>query len=209
MAASLAERVEMRPATAADLPDISRIMNYPPEPPMATLLGSDRANRLGELFVLSGASIALGSSTVAVLDGAVVGVLDCGSQHGVRLTAWRLLRMLPHMLFILGPVAPRALYGMWLRQRVQFQPQTHAFPIGELYVDEAVRNRGIGGRLLRRAEDLAHRSRASRMCLETGITNPALRLYKRHGYAVVATKTDAGYERMTGSPGRVLMSKDI
>ncbi len=206
---ALAERVQLRAATPADLAAISRIMNYPPEPPMATLLGPDRASRLGQIFVLGGASIALDSTTVAVLDGTVAGVLDCGSQYGVRLTAWRLLRMLPQMLLILGPVTPRALYGMWLRQRVQFEPQPDAFAIGELYVDEALRNHGIGGRLLQHAEDLAHRSRASRMCLETGITNPALRLYERHGYAVIKTKANAGYERMTGSPGRVLMSKDI
>ena len=209
MAAPFAERVEMRPATAADLPDISRIMNYPPEPPMAMLLGSKRARRLGELFVLSGASIALESTTVAILDGAVVGVLDCGSQYGVRLTAGRLLRMLPQMLFILGLVTPRALHGMWLRQRLQFDAQPDAFAISELYVDEALRNRGIGGRLLRHADELARRQRASRICLETGITNPALRLYERHGYTVLAKKTSTGYKRMTGSPGRVLMSKDI
>jgi len=80
MAAPFAERVEMRPATAADVPGIARIMNYPPEPPMAVLLGSARASRLAELFVLSGASIAPESTTVAILDRAVVGVLDWTSQ---------------------------------------------------------------------------------------------------------------------------------
>ena len=209
MAPLLAERVEMRAATPSDLADISRIMNYPPEPPMATLLGGDRASRLGELFVRNGASIALAHTTVAVLDDAVVGVLDCGSQYGVRLTAGRLLRMLPHILVILGPVTPRAVYGMWLRQRVQFEGQPDAFPIAELYVDVVLRNHGIGGRLLQHAEALAHRSGASRICLETGITNPARRLYERHGYRVVATKADTRYQRLTGSPGRVLMSKDI
>ena len=209
MTASMAERIEMRAATTADLADISRIMYYPPEPPMAELLGTDRASRLGDLFVRNGASIALDSTTVAILDGKLAGVLDCGSQYGVRLTAGKLLRMLPQVLFILGRRIPRALYGTWLRQRVQFEAQPESFPIGELYVDEALRNHGIGGRLLRHAQDLARRKGASHMCLETGITNPALRLYKRNGYTVAATKRDAGYERMTGSPGRVLMSKDI
>ncbi len=205
----MTERVEMRTATKADLRDISRIMNYPPEPPMATLLGSDRASRLGDLLVRNGASIALARTTVATVDDAVAGVMDCGSQYGVRVTAGLLLRLLPRILFILGPVTPRAVYGMWVRQRVQFEAQPDAFAIAELYVDETLRNRGIGGRLLRHAEDLARRQGASRMCLETGITNPARRLYERHGYAVVATKKDAGYERMTGSPGRILMSKHI
>jgi ribosomal protein S18 acetylase RimI-like enzyme len=209
MAASLAEGAEIRAATPADLADIARIMNYPPEPPMATLLGSGRSSRLGELFALNGASITLAHTTVAVVDGAVAGVLECGIQYGAGLTTGRLLRLLPRVIFILGPVTPRALYGTWLRQKVQFAPQPDAYVVGELYVDEALRNRGIGGRLLRYAEDLARACGSSRMCLETGITNPALRLYERHGYKVVATKRDAGYERMTGSPGRVLMSKDI
>lgn len=209
MAAPLANQIQLRQATAADLPAISRIMNYPPEPPMATLLGSDRASRLGDLLVRSGATIALRATTVAVLDGAVVGVLDCGSQYGVRLSAGRLLRMLPQAFAILGPRLPRAVHGLWLRRRVQFEAQPGSFPIGELYVDEAMRNRGIGGRLIRHAEDLARRNAASRLCVETGIDNPALRLYERHGYTVVASKTDAGYKRLTGSPGRVLRSKDI
>jgi GNAT superfamily N-acetyltransferase len=99
--------------------------------------------------------------------------------------------------------------GMWARQRVQFEAQRDAFPIGELNVDEALRNRGIGGKLLQHAEGLAHSHGSSLMCLETGITNPARHLYERHGYALVATKADAEYERLTGSPGRILMSKQI
>jgi len=47
------------------------------------------------------------------------------------------------------------------------------------------------------------------MCIETGITNPARRLYERHGYVVVATKTDPRYERLTGSPGRIQMTKMV
>jgi ribosomal protein S18 acetylase RimI-like enzyme len=47
------------------------------------------------------------------------------------------------------------------------------------------------------------------MCIETGVTNPARRLYERHGFRVIETKTDARYERLTRSPGRILMTKDI
>ena len=50
---------------------------------------------------------------------------------------------------------------------------------------------------------------ARKMTIETGIWNPARHLYERCGYGLVATKEDRAYERMTGSPGRVLMSKDI
>jgi GNAT superfamily N-acetyltransferase len=205
----LAHRAALRPAAAADIGDISRIMNYPPEPPTAALFGRDRASRLGDLLVREGVSISLAHTTVAVLDGAVVGVMECGSQHSMRMTAARLLRLITRMLVILGPVAPRALRGLWLRQQVQFEPLPDAFGVAELYVAELLRNHGVGGLLLQHAEDLARHGGSSRMCLETGITNPARHLYERFGYVVVATKANAGYERMTGSPGRVLMVKDL
>jgi ribosomal protein S18 acetylase RimI-like enzyme len=205
----LGDDVVLRPATAADLGAISRVMNHPPEPPSATLLGSRRASRVGDLLVSAGVSISLPHTTVAVLGGRVVGVMDCGSQYGVRASAASFIRLLPRMLFVLGPAVPRALYGMVLRQRLQFDPVAGAFAIAELYVDEVLRNRGIGGVLLRHGEELARRVGTPRMCLETGVTNPARRLYERNGYRVVATKTDTRYERMTGSPGRVLMTKEL
>jgi hypothetical protein len=111
MEPSLAERVALRAATPVDFGDISRIMNYTPEPPMATLLGSDRASRLGELLVRNGASIVLARTTVATLDGAVAGVLGLREPVGVRLTAGLILRLIPRALFILGPVTPRAVHG--------------------------------------------------------------------------------------------------
>jgi ribosomal protein S18 acetylase RimI-like enzyme len=43
------------------------------------------------------------------------------------------------------------------------------------------------------------------MSLATTIGNPAQRLYERHGFEVTERRTDAGYERMTGRAGRVLM----
>ena len=208
MAESLPNKVEIRPATPADLSAISRIMNYPPEPPMATILGAERASRLRDIFVRAGISLKLDHSVVAVLDGAVAGVMECGGRSGPSTGASSYLRLLPRILLVLGPVTPRAVRGFWLRRRLQFEPIPDAFAIGELYVDEAMRNRGIGGRLLSHADDLAH-GKWSRMCIETGITNPARRLYERHGFEVIETKTDARYERLTGSPGRILMTKDV
>lgn len=209
MATSVASQVEVRAATPSDLAAISRIMNHPPEPPLATLLGADRASRLGDLLVRAGITITLADTVVAVLEGDVVGVMDCGGESRMTTTAGQVLRLLPRLLLIVGPIAPRALYGMWLRQQVQFEPVAEAFPVAELYVDEGLRSRGIGGRLLEHAADRAHRSGAPRMSIETGITNPARRLYERHGYETRATKADARYDRLTGSPGRVLMVKEF
>jgi len=208
MRESTADELEIRAATRADIGVISRIMNYPPEPPMAAMLGASRAGRLGDIFVRAGISLKLHHSVVAVLNGAVAGVMECGGRTGPATNASSYLRLLPRVLPALGPVTPRAVYGFWLRRRLQFDPVPDAFAIGELYVDEAMRNRGIGGRLLEHADGIA-RGNWSRMCIETGVTNPARRLYERHGFKVIETKTDAAYERLTGSPGRILMTKGI
>ncbi len=47
------------------------------------------------------------------------------------------------------------------------------------------------------------------MSLITTTTNPARRLYERHGYRVVETRADAAYERYTGIAGRYLMVKEL
>ena len=204
----MADPLKIRAATRADIGVISRIMNYPPEPPMATMLGAERASRLGDILVRAGVNLKLENAVVAIVDGKVAGVMECGGSSGPVTGASSYLRLLPRILLALGPVTPRAVRGFWLRRRLQFEPIPDAFAIGELYVDEAMRNRGIGGRLLEHADGIA-RGNWSCMCIETGVTNPARRLYERHGFEVIETKTDSAYERLTGSPGRILMTKDV
>jgi ribosomal protein S18 acetylase RimI-like enzyme len=208
MSESLADEVEIRKAARADLDSISRIMNYPPEPPLATMLGVRRASRLGDILVKAGINIRLEDSVVATAGGKTVGVMECGGRSAPGAGTGSYLRILPQILLALGPALPRAAYGFWLRGCVAFEPVPGAFAVVELYVDEGMRNRGIGGRLLNYAEDQA-RGRWPRMCIETGATNPAQRLYERHGFSVIETKTDAHYERLTGSPGRILMIKEL
>jgi ribosomal protein S18 acetylase RimI-like enzyme len=209
MATSVVGQVVLRAATPDDIAVISRIINVPPEPPLAHAIGPDRATRLGDLFVREGVTIAIPDTTVAVLDGEVVGVMDCGGGSTVELATGQALRMLPRILGIVWPVLPLALRSFWVRRYVKFDPVPEAFQVAELYVDERQRNRGIGGRLLEHAESLARERCAPRMSIETGITNPARRLFQRHGYAVIATKADPRYEHVTGSPGRILMVREL
>ena len=204
----LLSEVEIRAANRADLPTISRIMNYPPERPLATMLGAERASRLGDILVRAGINLSLQDSVVAIVEGKVAGVMECGGRAVPGAGASSYLRLLPQIVPALGLALPRGAYGFWLRSRVAFDPLPVVFAVAELYVDEALRGRGIGGRLLDHADALA-RGNWSRMCIETGATNPARRLYERHGFQVIETKTDARYERLTGSPGRILMTKDI
>jgi GNAT superfamily N-acetyltransferase len=200
--------VEIRAAKRSDIGVISRIMNDPPEPPLATMVGSNRATRLGDILVRAGINLKLENAFVAVTDGKVAGVMECGGRSGPGAGAGALFKLLPQIVPALGTALPRAAYGMWLQRRVGFERVKDAFAVVELYVDEAMRGRGIGGKLLDHAEELA-RGSWKRMCIETGIANPARRLYERHGFRVVQTKLDPDYKRLTGSPGRILMVKDI
>lgn len=204
------DQLLVRPASASDIDAISRIMNRPPEPPSAAALGPELASRLGDLLVRAGINLSLPRAAVAVLGEEVVGVIDAGPSqsrvHGVA----DMGRLLARALVIIGPVQfPRVVYAFYLQRRVQFGQLPGVFQVDQLYVDEGFRNRGIGGRLLAHADDLARAARFSRMCIETGINNPARRLYERHGYRVALTKVDARYERLTLSPGRVQMLKDL
>jgi GNAT superfamily N-acetyltransferase len=203
------ENVQIRAAEHADIAAITRIMNYPPEPPFATMLGSKRASRLGDILVRAGINLKLEDSFVAVVEDGVAGVLECGGRSGPGAGVGDFVKLLPQIVPALGTAFPRAVRGMWAQRRVSFAAPRDAFAVVELYVDEALRGRGIGGKLLDFAEEQARNGGWKRMCIETGATNPARRLYERHGFDVIETKTDTAYERLTGSPGRILMVKEI
>jgi ribosomal protein S18 acetylase RimI-like enzyme len=198
----------LRPAKTSDLDAIARIMNYPPDPPFQRILGASTASQIGVLFVLAGITIRLSHTTVACTDGDVVGVMECGRQDPMKLglSHWSVLMRAVRIIGL--PRLPRAIRGFYLRRRVSFDDLPGAFAISELYVDEQRRNQGIGGRLLREAEEMAATQGVTEICLETGIDNPARRLYERNGFVVTATKSNRAYERISGSPGRILMVKE-
>lgn len=144
---------------------------------------------------------------MADLDGETVGVLQAGgnlSEFGLSLRdIWLALR-------ILGPVRlitriPR----LAARSRVQPARVPGAYHIAEIDVDPEHRGKGIGGALLDRAEAQAREQGFEQMSLTTTTSNPARRLYERHGFYVAETLTDAAYERYTGIEGRYLMLKDL
>jgi ribosomal protein S18 acetylase RimI-like enzyme len=201
----------IRPATLADLEGIAHAMYDPPEPPFTAIFGDvQRAGRIGRLLLRHGLEVSLRHTVVVAASGVeVAGMMESGEAHVAPVRPGAVVRLLTAALPVIGPAGVvRALRALWLRRRVSFEPG-HDFAVQSLYVAEEMRNRGIGARLLDHAEHVARERGEPRMRIETGTTNPARRLYQRCGYRVVETKTDAEYERLTGSPGRVKMMKEL
>ena len=95
------------------------------------------------------------------------------------------------------------------RARVDLSAPPGGVHLVELQVHPHRRGGGVGGRLLDAVEDRARADRAPHLSLTTGATNPARRLYERHGFVLRGERSDARYERLTGIPGRVLLVKDL
>lgn len=203
------EGLTVRSAIAADARRIAEIISGEPGDQATGIAGSKAgARRFGmALIMMPGSFQGWQRSVVAELDGDVAGVIQAGEGAGdFRVTprvAWIALRTL-------GPVqVARAVYRMRAVSRIDAPAPHGAYHIAELHVDPALRNKGIGGALLDYAEAEARAGGRKQMSLSTTVTNPARRLYERHGYRVAVTMTDPAYERYTGIPGRVLMVKDL
>ena len=95
------------------------------------------------------------------------------------------------------------------RSQVELQAPPGGVHLVELQVSPEHRNRRVGAFLLREVDDYAIAQRAAHISLTTATDNPARRLYERSGYRIVDQKTNARYERLTGSAGRVLMVKPV
>jgi ribosomal protein S18 acetylase RimI-like enzyme len=98
-----------------------------------------------------------------------------------------------------------------LRTQDRVTPTTPhgAFVISDIHVVPEFRGLGIGTALLGRAEQRACRLGSRRCALHTLATNPARRLYERHGYSVAIETTDARFEQLTGVTGKILYVKDL
>jgi ribosomal protein S18 acetylase RimI-like enzyme len=201
--------LKFRKATAADTERIAEIIHGEPGQEAVRMCGSvDRARAMGyELVRTPGSAQGWDRSVVGELDSEVVVVLQAGQQvGGIRVTP----RLALQAIRILGPLdAIRLLPKIRAQSRVNPKGPADAYYIAELHVHPHHRNRGIGGAALDYAEAEARQGGCAQMALIVTMVNPACRLYERHGFRIVETRTDPAYERYTGIPGRHLMVKEL
>ncbi len=198
-----------RKATRNDIERIAEIIHGEPGAETVGMCGSvERARAMGYALVrIAGSAQGWDRSVVGELDGEVVVVLQAGSQlGGVKVTPSLALQAIR----ILGPFGAIGLLPKIRAQsRVNTKGPTDAYYVSELHVHPHHRNRGFGGAALDYAEAEARQRGHSQMALIVTATNPARRLYERHGFRIVETRTDPAYERYTGIPGRHLMVKEL
>lgn len=206
----MTDQLRMRKAEARDSDALADLVLGSPDQEMTRvamqLYGIREIDRVRSLFrLLWRAGENWRQSYVAESDGRMVGVLQVGSS-GVRVTP----RLVLSALRVLGPAGMvRALRAMRLNGRVSPKKEAGSFIISELHVAPEARGQGLGSQMLDFAERLASDRGAPAIALHTLTTNPARRLYERHGFVVTATAEDATFERLTGASGNVLMVRRL
>ncbi len=199
----------IRPARESDSERIAQVIFADPPQESVWMTGSKRrAAALGRVMVRLGGDMGWKNTVVAEIDGRVIGVLQpaIGGDGGVEVSP----RLALQTLRIVGPFSIFGLLQrMKVRERLNFTRPEGSYHVAELHVDAAYRGQGVGGALLDHAEQEARQAGHAAMSLVTATSNPARRLYERHGFAVVATKTDPEYERGVGAEGRILMVKRL
>ena len=202
------EGLTFRKATAEDTERIAELISGEPGQEAIAIAGCvEAARELGMAYVrLPDSPQGWQRSVVGELDGEVVAVLQAGPP-GDEFKLTPKLALLA--LRVLGVSALTALPRERARMRVQVAPPRDSYYIAELDVEPGYRNRGIGGSALDYAEAEARGDGYPRMSLTTTTVNPARRLYERHGFRVVETRTDRRYEKYTGIAGRHLMVKEL
>ena len=202
------EGLTFRKATPGDTERIADIMHGEPGPEAVAIAGCVEAARafgVG-LVRLPNSPYGWQCSSVAEAEGRVVGVLQtAASSTEIQVTPR--LALLALRTFGVGIIS--VLPRLRARQRVALSPPGETYHISELHVDPRLRGQGIGGALLDFAEQEARAAGFTQMSLATTTSNPARRLYERHSFRVVETRSDRAYERYTGIAGRLLMVKEL
>ena len=205
--------LSFRPATGADSDLLADVVFG--EPGQETtrvamrLYGLTDAEKARELFrLLWGAAESWKLSELVLFDGEVAGVLATGgsSSSSTRVTPGFVVAAVRNF----GPFTLLRMSGrLRIQRRVTPEKPDGACVISEIHVKPEFRGQGLGQAMLAHAEERALAQGFGLMALHTLTTNPARTLYERFGFEIVAERTDAEFERLTGASGNVLFVKRI
>jgi ribosomal protein S18 acetylase RimI-like enzyme len=203
----VADRIELRRGGVDDVDALVAIQLRSPSREAVAMAGSAAAAERFQSLLLA-RELAEGTADVLVLqvDGVPAGFAQLSTGGDVP----PLRTVARCAVQAMGPGG--ALAAGWrslARAAVDLKASDAGIHLVELQVDPDRRNEGLGGRLLAEVERVARGRGASTLSLTTQIDNPARRLYERNGFRVEAEKRHRRYEALTGSPGRVLMVKDL
>jgi ribosomal protein S18 acetylase RimI-like enzyme len=203
----MAGAISYRRAGVDDVDALVDIQHRSPSKEAVTMAGSAGAARRFQALLLT-KGLADGSDEVIVLevDGAPGGFAQLSTGGDVP-PLGVVARSAVKAMGLAG--ALRAGWRSLARAAVDLKPVEDGIHLVELQVDPDRRNHGLGGLLLAEVERIAIERRAPSISLTTQIDNPARRLYERTGFHVEAEKRHRRYEAITGSPGRVLMVKQL
>lgn len=206
------EPLEIRPVRPEERDAACRWIHDPPGPELLAMAGdAARAAAFGRGLLARAVHPSPDHEVhAAFAAGRPVGVLVLESGAARGRTGLPIGAVVPLALRVFPPWRlPRLAWLGWLRSRLDFPVPGDALHVVELHVAPERRGRGVGGRLLDHAETLARERGHARLVLSTLATNPARRLYERHGYRTTAERRVRGYRAATGSPGRVFLEKAL
>ena len=196
----------VRPAQGDDFDALVEIQHSDPTAEVIGLAGSpERARRFGRALLRSDGILEPSRPTVLIqgANGPVAFMTySIGPTEFGELTP----RLVVRVVAALGPGVfglPRRLAA---RRAVQLVVPERSLYIAELHVHPEHRGQGLGGQLLSWSSNRCVELGLDQRSLITGTSNPAIHLYKRHGFTITATATDERYERIFGQAGRVLMT---